>query len=156
MQPPVRTQQEAPIDYVARWFRTPGRTQSAVRWALLIPGALGIAVLSQFLFLMVLSTVAPTTGEAVQKFVLPWLIHTFNAVVIPYLVIVLGTRIAPRFKRVAAAVLAVLAVLLVSIVRLAYELSHPEWSPARTVWLVVSAMLCLVSAGWGLRRVWLK
>ncbi|MFH0129843.1 hypothetical protein ACGLHS_06500 [Variovorax sp. VaC1] len=156
MHPQVRTHQEAPIDRVARWFRTPGHTQSVVRWALLIPAALGIAVLSQFLFLMALSTVAPSTGEAVEKLVIPWLIHTFNAVVVPFLVIVLGTPIAPRFKRAAAVVLAILAVLLVSIVRLSFELPDRDWSPARTAWLVVSAVLCLVSAWQGLRRVWLK
>ncbi|MFL6658156.1 MAG: hypothetical protein ACJ8GW_08805 [Massilia sp.] len=140
---------ETPFDAMMRWFRTPGTAQTALRWLALIPGVIGVVLLWQLTVVMVLSIISLNGSP----YFYIWVNNLLNAGCVPFLVIVFVTPIAPAWHRQVSILLALVAVCLVAVARWASELSVPDMTPERYGWIVIGALVCWVSAGFGIRRI---
>ncbi|MBC3891622.1 hypothetical protein H8K35_08145 [Undibacterium sp. LX40W] len=138
--------EETPAEVIARWFRTPSSPQIVLRWLAIAPAVICIALASQLILLFILSFLNVGSTESLN-----WLANIINAAFVPFLIIVLATPIAPTSRKSASIGLAILALVLVSLSRLASELSHPTITPWREIWLAVSIALCGTSIWFGLR-----
>jgi len=145
----MKTEEKTPAEIFMAWIKSPGPGQAFLRWLALIPGVAIIALFSQLISLFIISIVSRGNSQIFSS----WLMNMLNAIFVPFLIIRYGTPIAPSFRRGISIALAVVAICLVTLSRLAFELSHPSDTKSRYAWLVVGAIACCASAWRGVRDV---